>query len=146
GRGIAFGKPPCAAAASEHKLLAVEPPCGGSEGRDTGLTTGLHYDLVSVLGASGCVGEGEPAERLVELAHDLPLAEDLVRAADLGLERRLGLHEVETLALALGLENTALDLGKFEQRNPVAVDESQNILRAKHPGHDLLERNDGAGR
>src|SRR4030095_1616500 len=83
-------------------------------------------------------------ERRVELGPDLPFAENLVGASDLGLDRRLGLHEIEALALALGLENTALHFGKLEQRNPVAIDEPQDILGAERPGHHLLERNDGA--
>src|SRR5262249_8297072 len=61
-------------------------------------------------------------------------------------ERRLGLHEIEALALALGLENTALDLGKLEHRSLAAVDEPQLVLGPQRPGHHLFERRDGAGR
>src|SRR5215470_18022621 len=146
GRGVAFGKPPCAVAACDHKLLAVKPPGRWPEGCDAPVTTGLYHDLVGILCAAASVRKREPAQRLVELAHDLPFAENLVGTADLGLERSLGLHEIETLALALGLENTALDLGKLEHRSFAAVDEPQLILGSQRPGHDLLERHNGAGR
>src|SRR5262245_13668222 len=111
-RGIALSKPPRAAAAGQHQLLTVESPCGQPEAGNAGVAARLHQDLEGVLRAGGRVRESEPAERLVELLHDLPFAEQLIGIADLGLERGLGLHEIEALALALGLENTALDLGK----------------------------------
>src|SRR6266542_1171502 len=115
GRGIALAETPGAGAAAEHELLAVEPPGGEPESDDPRIAAGLHHDLVG-LAAAGRIRERHPAERLVELAHNLPLAEQLLGAANLGLDRGLGLHEVEALALALALVHAAFDFGELEQR------------------------------
>src|SRR5262245_24204662 len=140
GGGIALGEAPCAAAAREQELLAVEPPGGEPEACDCGIAAGLDDDLVSIFCAGGSVRERQLAERLVELAQDAPLAENLIGAANFGLERGLSLYEVEALAFALALVHAAFDLGELEHRDFAGIDEAKHIVRSERPGHHVLER------
>src|SRR4051812_46126911 len=138
GGRITLGKTPGTLAAGQQELIAVEAPRRQAEIGDRGIAA-LLYDQLVFLCAVRCVRQRERTQRLVELAQQLPIAEQLIGAARLSLHRRLGLHEEQALAFPLPLVHAALDLVEFKHRSALSIDQRHHIVGSELPDHDILQ-------